>query len=318
MKHLNRIPTQFSISMPLDETGMIGRECPEPDCESYFKIQPGTGLKGEGLPCHCPHCGHEAGQDKFYTKAQVEYAKSVVLNQVTGALLKDLKSLEFNHKPRGGFGIGLSMKVSGRATPVRQYQEPDLETEVVCDRCTLRYMIYGVFGFCPDCGIHNSLQILEKNFELIEKLLTIAEAQEASVLKHLIENALEDCVSAFDGFGRETCLVFSWKAHNPKKAADIRFQNIKGAAENVTEQFSICFEDALAPENWVKIQQAFQKRHLLAHKMGVIDEAYQKATGVAASSIGKRIYIAREEIHELLFGLRAIGAKLYRGLEAKS
>ena len=318
MKHLNRIPSQFSISIPPDENGLIGRECPEPNCESYFKIQPGTGLKGEDLPCHCPYCGHEAGQDKFFTKSQVEYAKSVVLNQVSGALLKDLKSLEFNHKPRGGFGIGISMKVSGRATPVRRYQEQDLETEVVCDKCTLRYMIYGVFGFCPDCGVHNSLQILGKNFDLIEKLLTIAETQETSVSQQLIENALEDCVSAFDGFGRETCRVFAEKAASPKKAAEIRFQNIKGAAERVLEEFDVTFSDVVEPADWVKIQQAFEKRHLLAHKMGVADEAYQKATGASGSVIGRRVSITRDDIHELLLGLRATGSKLYATLEAKS
>ncbi len=318
MRHLNRIPSQFSISIPPDENGLIGRECPKTDCESYFKIQPGTGLKGEDLPCHCPYCGHEAGQDKFFTKAQVEYATSVVLNQVSGALLKDLKSLEFDHKPRGGFGIGISMKVSGRATPVSRYREQDLETEVVCDKCTLRYMIYGVFGFCPDCGVHNSLQILGKNFDLIEKLLAIAEAQENSVSRQLIENALEDCVSAFDGFGRETCRVFAGKAANPKKAGEIRFQNITGAVERVVEEFGITFSDAVDPENWAKIQRAFQKRHLLAHKMGVVDEAYQKAAGAAGSVIGRKVSITKDEIHELLTGLRAIGRKLYESLEAKA
>ena len=185
MKHLNRIPSQFSISIPEDENGMIGRECPESTCEGYFKIQLGTGLKGENLPCHCPYCGHNAGQDKFFTKAQIEYIESVALNKVSDALLKDLKSMEFDHKPQGGFGIGISMKVSGRATPIRYYREENLETEVVCDKCTLRYMIYGVFGFCPDCSIHNSLQILEKNFELIEKLVTLAKTQDASVSQQL-------------------------------------------------------------------------------------------------------------------------------------
>jgi len=317
MKHLNGIPSQFSISIPPDETGFIGRECPNPSCERVFKIQPGTGLRGEDLPCHCPYCGHEAGQDKFFTKAQIEYAKSVVLNKVTGALIKDLKSLEFDHKPRGAFGIGISMKVSGRPTPVQPCREEDLETEVVCEKCTLRYMIYGVFGFCPDCGVHNSLQILEKNFELIEKLLTIAGTQEASVAQQLIENALEDCVSAFDGFGRETCRVFGRNAANPKKAAEIRFQNIKGAAESVIVEFGINFSDAVDPNQWITIQHAFQKRHLLAHKMGVADEAYQKATDLPAALVGRRISISKDEIHELLSGLRAIGHHFYETLEAK-
>ena len=301
MRHLEKLGSQFSISIPPDENGMIGRECPDTNCEGYFKIELGTGLKGEHLPCHCPYCGHREGQDKFFTKAQVKYAESVVLNKVSGALLKDLKS-----------------KVSGKPTPIRRYREEDLETEVVCDKCTLHYMIYGVFGFCPDCGIHNSLQILEKNFELTEKLLVIAEKQEASVSKQLIENALEDCVSAFDGFGREMCRVFAAKAADPKKAEDIRFQNIKGAAEKVLDQFSVDFAAALDSTDWVRLQDAFQKRHLLAHKMGVVDASYQKATGVSPSLIGRRVSIRPEEIRDLLRGLRKIGEELYQALESKT
>jgi len=258
----------FISSLPPDEAGFIGRECPVAECEGYFKLQPGTGLKGENLPCHCPYCGHGSGSDKFFTKAQVEYAKSVVMREVTGALLKDLKSLEFNHRPRGGFGIGISMTVSGQLTPIRCYREKKLETEVVCDRCTLRYTIYGVFGFCPDCAAHNSLQILNKNLELVEKLLAVAETQESQVAQHLIENALEDCVSAFDGFGRETCRVFASKAVKPEKAAEIRFQNIVGSRDRVMEQFGIDFAATALPSDWAHVHRAFQKRHLLAHKMG--------------------------------------------------
>ena len=137
--------------------------------------------------------------------------------------MKNLKSLEFNHKPRGGFGIGISMKVTGRPTPIRRCREQDLETEVICDKCTLRYTIYGMFAFCPDCRVHNSLQILKKNFDLIEELLTVAESQDAEIVNHLIENAMGDCVSAFDGFGRKTCYVFSFKAKQPEKATELRF-----------------------------------------------------------------------------------------------
>ena len=161
MKNLERLGSKFSISITPDEDGFIGRECPVAECESYFKLQPGTGLTGKDLQCHCPYCGHEAGHRiSSLRRRRVEYAKSIVISKVTGALLQDLKTLEFNHQPRGGFGIGISMKVTGHPTPIRHYREKQLETEVVCDKCTLRYMIYGVFGFCPDCGAHNSLQIL--------------------------------------------------------------------------------------------------------------------------------------------------------------
>jgi hypothetical protein len=297
---------------------LIGRECPVVACEGYFKIQPGTGLKGENLPCHCPYCGHEAGQNKFFTRAQVEYAKSVVLNKVTDALLKDLKGLEFNHPPSGSFGIGISMKVTGQPRPIHHYREKKLETEVVCDQCTLRYTIYGVFGYCPDCGVHNSLQILNKNLDLVEKLLAVAKTQDAALAQNLIENALEDCVSAFDGFGRETCRVFSSKATQPEKAIEIRFQNISTARERVRELFAVDFASSLTTDDWMKVQRAFQKRHLLSHKMGVVDEAYLSATGETRSFLGRKVPLAGAEIAELVVRLRALGLELFRALKAKS
>jgi hypothetical protein len=239
------------------------------------------------------------------------------MRQVTGALLKDLKSLEFNHRPRGAFGIGISTKVRGNPTALRHYRESKLETEVVCDRCTLRYTIYGVFGFCPDCGVHNSLQILKKNLELVQKLLAVAETQEAPVAQQLIENALEDCVSAFDGFGRETCRVFSPKAAQPEKAVEIRFQNISVARDRVRQQFSVDFASTTASTDWKAILRSFQKRHLLAHKMGVVDEDYLSATGDLATFLGRKVSISAAEVRDLVDRLSRLGDNLFRLLEAQ-
>ena len=175
MDHLRQLGNSFFVAIQPDENGFTGRECPQPDCQGYFKIECGTGLMGKGLPCHCSYCGHTAGHDHFWTKEQIEYAKSVAMRKITDALHKDLKKLEFDHKPKGGFGIGISMKVMpGRLTPIHYYRERQLETEVVCVNCTLRYSIYGVFAYCPDCGQHNSLQILDKNLEVVKKMLNMA------------------------------------------------------------------------------------------------------------------------------------------------
>src|SRR6266536_351160 len=176
MHNLRNLGNQFSIPIPPDEDGYLGRECPVQECLGYFKITPGTGIKGPA-PCRCPYCGHSGENKTFFTQEQIEYAKSIVIRQVSDAFFKDLKSLEFEHKLRGSFCIGISMKVkTSPLQPIRYYREKQLETEVVCDSCTLRYAIYGVFGWCPDCGVHNSFQILTKNFELIKKELLLAES----------------------------------------------------------------------------------------------------------------------------------------------
>ena len=177
------------------------------------------------------------------------------------SLGSQLKSLEFEHKPAGLFGIGFSLKVKESAPlPIRYYREKELETAVICDGCTLRYAIYGVFGWCPDCGTPSSLQILLKNLELARKELTLAATAETDLANYLIGDALENAVSALDGFGRAICA---------RRSADIRFQSVSGARRKIQDTFGFDFADGLRPDEWECACRAFQKRHLPAHKMGV-------------------------------------------------
>ena len=308
MSHLERLGSQFAINIPRDDKGYIGRECP--DCEKYFKITPGTGLKGEDLPCHCPYCGHADPQDQFFTKAQIEYATSIAINQITGAVLNDLKSLEFNHRPKGMFGIGISMKVEGSPQPVSYYSELDLEEEVLCDNCTLKYTIYGAFAFCPDCRMHNSLQILEKNIRVASKLLDLANEVDCEMRSQLISDSLENGVSAFDGFGRETSQVFAVKSNDPAKAKDISFQNLAGAHKKFRQLFGIDISAGLSSSEWPFLNTAFQRRHVIAHKMGVVDNSYIQATGDASAVVNRKLKLDPDEIREALGLIVKLGTYL--------
>ena len=300
MDNLRRLGNSISISIPADENRFTGRECPQSDCEGYFKIEFGTGLKGEGLPCHCPYCGHATGHDQFSTKEQIEYAASVAMREITDAIHEDLKTLEFDHKPEGEFGIGISMKVEpGRQPPIHYYREKQLETEVVCTNCTLRYSVYGVFAFCPDCGQHNSIQILDKNLEVVGKMLEMATREEKVLAEKLIENALEDCVSAFDGFGRELCRVHANKARTPAKAEKMNFQNLEGARKRFLDLFGINLSTMVEPEEWRVAAMAFQKRHLIAHKLSVVDQDYVTKTSDTRAVVGRKIVIEAGEVKGL-------------------
>jgi hypothetical protein len=310
MRHLKRLGNRIEVPMKPDAEGYMGRECPGQDCLGYFKITPGTGVKGPA-PCHCPYCGHTGDHNTFWTQEQLGYAKSVALHRITGAVLKDLKGLEFSHSPpRGSFSIGVSLKVEGRPHPIRYSREKRLETEVTCDRCTLRYAIYGAFGFCPDCGVHNSRQILDKNLELAEKQIALAGQVDADLANHLTGNALEDAVSSFDGFGRETCRVRAASATAPAKAENVSFQNLVGARQRLQDLFAIDLAAALTAAEWDFACRCFQKRHLLAHSMGVVDEAYLRATADPGAVVGRKVAISREEVVALVGLLKKLGAGL--------
>lgn len=304
-ENLRRLGNQITVPIEPDDDGYVGRECPATDCLGYFKITLATGVKGPA-PCYCPYCGHKGESNTFFTQEQIEYARSIVLRKVTDALHKDLKSLEFEHKPQGLFGIGLSLKVSASpALPILHYREKKLETEVVCDTCTLRYAIYGVFGWCPDCGIHNSLQILKKNLELANKQLALAEMRDKDMADHLIGDSLNNVISAFDGFGREICA---------KKAADIQFQNLVGARRRVQNTFAFDFADSVQPKDWETTCRVFQKRHLLAHKMGVVDEDYLEKANDPGAVVGRKIIITPDEITATINIIEALGRRLFDGL----
>ena len=319
MDHLRRLGTSISISLPADGNRFTGRECPQPDCEGYFKIELGTGLKGDRLPCHCPYCGHADGHDQFCTKEQIAYAKSVVMRKITDAIHKDLKKLEFDHKPEGAFGIGFSMKVKpGRLPHIHHYREKQLETEVVCTNCTLRYSVYGVFAFCPDCGEHNSIQILNKNLEVVRKMLEMATREETVLAEKLIENALEDCVSAFDGFGREVCRIHANRARTPAKAEKMNFQNLEGARKGFLELFGIDLSTAVEPEQWRAAAMAFQKRHLIAHKLSIVDQDYVTKTSDTSAVVGRKIGIDASEVNRLTGIINALALHMAATLQRSS
>ena len=120
MDHLRRIGNRVSVSIRPDGDGYLGRECPA--CEGYFKVTPGTGITTGDPPCHCPYCGHAGGANEFLTKDQIRYARSVAFNKMTGAVLRDLKNMEFDIRPKGAFGIRMSLKVEGHH-PVRHYRD---------------------------------------------------------------------------------------------------------------------------------------------------------------------------------------------------
>jgi hypothetical protein len=267
-----------------------------------------------GLQCHCPYCGHTADPNFFWTKEQIEYAKSVVFQQFADAVRKDLKQFEVDHPARGPFGIGIRMKLQpGPLPPLRHYREKQLETDVVCDRCTLQYAVFGLFAHCPDCGIHNSLQVLQRNLALVAKQLDLAATVENEELaRHLVEDALENCVSTFDGFGRETCRVRAPRSHDPARAANLSFQNLGGAATSVQALFGVDLASAVDAATWSRIVRAFHKRHLLAHRSGVIDERYVQSSGDTTAVVGRRISIAPAEVTDVATTLAALGTALVR------
>ena len=312
-----------TVTVPVSDDGFCGRECPNPNCQKYFGIVLGTGLEGENLPCHCPYCGHADEHSSFYTKDQIKHVSSVIQQKVSDAMFGDLQELSAkinSQQDRASF-LQMSAKTTRSHRPtIHSYDEKQLETELVCSFCTLRYTVYGVFAYCPDCGQHNAFQILMNNLEVIVKVLALSESEErtAEERDNLVQNALEDCVSIFDAFGREICRIHASSAANPGRASKLSFQNLEVAKRNVSKLFGFELDSGLH-ENQLKAGiQAFQKRHLLAHKLGIVDAEYLEKSGDPDAVIGRKVTISIQDVHQLISVVELLAKNLHSGLQRKA
>jgi hypothetical protein len=292
---------------------MTGRKCPKVNCGGFFKIKLGTGVQ-EPMPCHCPYCGFSDKHSEFATEDQLEYAKSIAMNKISNALAKDIKAWnqDLRSKSRNSI-ISLEANFKPKKHPIHYYREEELETLIVCKQCTLVYSIFGIFSYCPDCGDHNSLQILQKNMELIEKELNYANSSEDKELKvKLIEDSLENCVSAFDAFGRETIKVYS------KGKVDISFQTIHTVKDTIEEKFGINISHPLNPIEWQFVIKLFQKRHLFSHKLGIVDSKYLKITNDPDTMLNRKVPLQQSEVEELINLILRIGDYLVEKFKSKN
>jgi hypothetical protein len=303
----------FTIQLPTDDNGFVGRQCTKNDCNKYFKIKPGTGLP-KPTQAFCPYCGRTDEPSEFVTDEQKEYMRSIVGNQVMAEAAQRLKKHEFNFPAKGAFGIGFSLKISHTPEPIRYVVEREIETPLTCDRCTLDYAIYGVFAFCPDCGSHNSLQILRKNIEVISKLVQLGQGADPDVAEQVISDGLENAVSAFDGFGREVCRVAGPRSKDPTKAVSISFQNIDAARERLQDLLGVDIASPLTPGEWMHVTLCFKKRHVVAHRLGVMDEQYVRAANDPDAVVGRKVRLTRAEVENLNHLLERIGEHLTQQL----
>jgi hypothetical protein len=282
--------TTVRVTLSPDHDGYVGRECPQ--CDHYFKIMLGTGLTGTH-ETHCPYCQAIEASDQFFTKEQIAFARTIAVQQVRASVLGNLKeSIERLNTQTGGLvNLNVSMTTSDDENTVEHYQDKALKTELTCDACGLSYKIYGVFATCPDCGAHNSTQILTTNLDVLRKQLDNADEQ-------AVQDILTNTVNVFDAYGRTTTERVT--------GTKISFQNLDGAEKNL-QAHGLSLRAHLTREEWEFLNRSFQKRHILTHNMGVIDKDYLQRAHDPDAILGRKIRLTTTEVERTIDVLQRLG-----------
>ncbi len=299
----------ISVSMPTDEQGLVGRECPS--CGMYFKLKYGTGHTT--TQCSCPYCDYRDESNEFMTQDQKEYLTSIAAREFLTPLLQDfadnLKRLE---TPPNGF-IQLKISATVPDFPIQYYQEKLLETNVTCDTCGLVFSIYGIFSNCPDCGKLNARVIYDKSLDASKGKLVLSgdETIDEHIRADLIKDALIGAVSAFDSLGKA---LRAKHTAIPTKPNNL-FQNLAEldkvlatlTRKNVSQFLTVTDSDFLF--------LMFQVRHIYEHNAGVIDNNFVAKVPAYAHLLGRKYPLKKDDVNLFIVLMRQLGDAIYSEFE---
>ena len=298
---------EMSVSLPPDDEGMVGRECPS--CHKYFKIKPGTGL--ETSDHICPYCEHAGASQDFLTQAQLKFGESYAIQQVVGPLLREMEDTfrKLERDTRHSL-VRFTLKSSGLDLPLEYYREEDLETSVVCDMCDLEFAIYGVFASCPDCGRLNSMAIFRTSILAAGKRLDLLDRipdAEEDIRGRIVADAVVNGVSAFDGLGKR--LKDEFPGVFPPRPRNL-FQNIDVLVDSLREFLGLDLARFLGTERFGQLFYLFQVRHIWAHNFGEADESFLSKTNSAPSLLGTRIVPTERDVRSFLASIEEVALEI--------
>jgi len=293
-----------------DQQGMWGRNCPT--CEKYFRTDHVMG------DTTCPYCCEVAPDLAFVSKEQRHYLTACY----------DAFAQAFLHKQSTSVNMA---DITDEAVSWH-YSEIKQQFHFVCqtNRCKSQTDILGEYGYCPRCSRSNARDVF---LQAADKELTRLEEVRSTVLnRHERESTWEkmtvDAVSRFEALAkhlRRRLLRLPMTANRRRELDKVNFQQPLNADRQLKQWFDIGMvqwagtptdpkREILQPElEFIKVM--VQKRHILIHNGGVVDQEYLDNTGDTTVQLDERIKITSKEAKRFLSLVRDMSRNLLDNVE---
>ncbi len=304
----------FTVSIPVeaDNNGYLDKECPSENCLFKFKVFADDWGEFKNKKKFCPLCGHKANYDVFWTTEQLKNAKDQAVKQAMNIFSDRLSNMakNFNNKKSDGF---LSMKIKhsyikNKIKPI--LAEEEFEQKITCKKCNLKYSVRGAAFFCPFCGNNSVSEMFDSSMDKIESninfILNLKEkSDEIENLKiTTFENSISDTLIVYESFCQKTYK----EKYNPND--NTKFQNIKNANKTWKKIFGEDYRDWLTSDEFNKFKKFFQKRHLLIHSSGIVNQEYLNKTQDKEYKLEQRIVIKEDSVFKFIYLTKKIINKI--------
>ncbi len=324
-RQIRSLEEGIEVRVPIepDARGYLDKECPVDTCRFQFKVQADDWRdKFRDEQVFCPFCGHDAPANEWWTTEQIEHAEAQAVDQMSGMVGEALRqgARKFNrNQPRSGF-LTMTMEVKGARehviVPAPSAEE--FELQIKCDSCGSNFSVIGSAFFCPCCGDSSAERLFDQalakvrakaeNALTIEQQLatTLGRDDTALIRSSLIETALMDCVVALQRLAEQ----LYGRVGSPERLPMNLFQRIDDGSERWRQATGHGYEEWLAPQELTDLKLLVERRHLLSHTDGMIDQRYLDRTGDSHYKVGQRIVVSQDDV----VGLASLVARLGAGM----
>lgn len=285
-----------------DREGYFGRTCPK--CKSYFRTN------SPGQVTACPYCGVRAVNAAFTTQNQLEFINKVRESYIAVFETKQSVTIDLD-------------KIANELPsnrPAWVYSEESQQSRFTCPNCKTRYDILGEYAGCPGCGKRNSLEVFERSITEVEQRFNKADAELKDRHEREIEwERLSRCVSDFEAMARDIQKQLQLFPSTPKRKKDIEgmsFQNILKANDSLLNWFGFEILFRFPDQDRTFLNRMFNRRHVLTHNGGRIDQEYIDHTGDTTVRLNQKIDLRSSEIRRLIPLLRSMAQNLFQGFES--
>ena len=245
----------------------------------------------------CPYSGVVAADGEFThpddRQAALDVIQQAIMADARKAFSDGLKGIARRSK-------SLTYKPAAQtAKPRLRFRRDDLLRELVCDHCGRDYGVFAIGLFCPDCGAPNLRLHFERERELVNAQVDLAEAQGDGLEElsyRLLGNAHEDVLTAFEAT-LKTIYLFGI-AGRPAGAPAVKpvandFQNLDRAQKRFED---LAFDPfcGLGAAEVTALRLNIQKRHIIGHNLGVVDAKF--AEHAAEAKLGETVALVADDI----------------------
>lgn len=310
------------ITFLSDEKGYFDRECPNENCQYTFKIHMEDWKeKVSDDEVHCPMCGYVDTADNWCTQSQLaalhEIVESYAMSLISGELDKVFgglaRSAQHNKYVKITYNPG--RRITFKNNPIGQSEE--WETDIICEACGTRYSVIGSAYFCPCCGHNSAASAFNESMDSIEKMLSsLSEMKQMlttsygrdkaeTMCRGLLESSIGDIVSAFQKYA-----ACQYDKLTGKISRVNDFQIVEKGSRLFKAATGKGYEDWLSDNELYKMNILFQRRHLLEHNNGMVDQQYLGKSGDSSYVLGQRLVVKESDAFTLLAIVRKLGIGL--------